>query len=160
MGLGFGPLKEGPYNPALAFIGQRNISLGKIPKVWLPKKWVDSTGAGSFETTFSLNIFKSGLVGTLHPMNIRASFNYTIPHSCQVHGFNTYGGGYGTHGKFVRGNASKVGLAMNIALRSAGSLHWMSFIRYTLKTTFSGKRGCALPRENVQPWSERLLMIS
>lgn len=141
VGLGFGLLKEGPYNPGLAFMVKESFPSGSYQRLSPHKNGMDSTGAGSFETTFSFNISKVVWWVTLHPMNIRASFNYTVPALVKVHGFNTYGGGFGTKGQVRPGS----GFQGDIGYEYSFTQRWVAALdivyTYNLRTKFSGSPG-------------------
>lgn len=75
---------------------------------------LDSNGAGTYSTQFSLNfqkdfnhflIFKKDLDPKhFHPVSLRWSFTYLISPKTKVSGINTYGGGPGTKGTVKPGN--------------------------------------------------------
>ncbi len=145
VGLGFGALAEGPYNPAILFGVKETFPSGKYQHLNPHKGGVDSTGAGSYQTTFSFNISKVVWWVSLHPMNMRLSLNYTIPSVVSVHGFNTYGGGFGTDGKVHPGE----GFQGDFGYEYSFTKRWVAALdvvyNYSRRNKFSGHPGVASP---------------
>lgn len=138
MSLGFGLLSETAYRPAIKFVVQESFPTGNFQKFRPEEASVASTGSGSFMTQFSLNISKVVWWLTLHPMNFRASFNYTVNSNVDVKGFNSYGGGKGTHGTVKGGNT----FAFDFGYEYSFTKRWVAafdFVyNYSSKNTFSG----------------------
>ncbi len=138
MSFGFGLLNESAYRPAIKFVVQESFPTGNYQKFHPKKANVASTGSGSFMTTFSLNISKVVWWLTLHPMNFRTSFNYTVNSNVHVKGFNTYGGGLGTHGTVKGGNT----FAFDFGYEYSFTQRWVAALdfvyNYSSKNTFSG----------------------
>jgi hypothetical protein len=141
VGLSFGLLHEGPYNPALLLAVKESFPSGSYQRLDPDKGGIDATGAGSFETTFSFNISKIVWWVSLHPMNFRLSLNYTIPALVKVHGFNAYGGGFGTDGKVRPGSffQGDFGYEYSFTQRWVAALDIV--YTYSLRTKFSGHSG-------------------
>lgn len=133
---GFGLLNESAYRPAIKFVVQESFPTGNYQKFHPKKANVASTGSGSFETQFSLNISKVVWWASLHPMNFRTSFNYTVNSNVHVKGFNTYGGGLGTRGTVKGGTHLRLILDTNIALRSVGLQRLILFTTTPRKILF------------------------
>ena len=93
---------------------------------------ISSTGAGSYETTFSLNISKVVWWLTLHPMNFRTSLQYAVNSNVHVKGFNTYGGGLGTNGSVKGGNTFTFDLGYEYSItQRCGSQPSMIIVQHT-----------------------------
>lgn len=145
VGLGFGLLKEEPYCPALLFAVKETFPSGRYQKLNPKKGGTDATGAGSYNTTLSLNISKVVWWISLHPMNFRASFNYSLPALVSVKGYNAYGGGTGTKGRVHPGNQFQADFGYEYSFTQ----NWVAALDiayvYNRKTTFSGHSGFTTP---------------
>jgi len=143
--VGFGLLKEGPYNPAILIGVKETFPSGRYQKLNPDKGGMDATGAGSYQTTFSFNICKVVWWVSLHPMNFRLSLNYNIPSVVSVKGFNAYGGGYKTDGKVHVGDT----FAADLGYEYSFTQKWVAALdivyNYSLRTKFSGDPGFASP---------------
>lgn len=140
--LGFQLLKEKPYRPALLFSIKEVFPTGKFQRLDPSKEGVDSTGAGSYQTSFYLNTSKViWWWDYKHPMAVRLSLQYTIPSTVKVKGFNTYGGGYGTEGKVHPGQSfsADFGYEYSFTQNWAGALDIV--YTYAKATHFTGKSG-------------------
>ncbi len=93
-----------PYFPGIKFTIQETFPTEAFENLNPNKLLTDDTGAGAFGTTFNLVFYKVyHLVGHCF-LSSTISAAYTINTSVHVHGFNTYGGGYGTSGTVLPGN--------------------------------------------------------
>lgn len=109
--LGFPILKETTDLPAMKLGIGETFPTGRYERFTPSKAVVQSTGQGSCLTILSYRIAKLLFWNTPHPLNCRATFTYTFPTTLQVHGFNYYGGGFGTCGKVRPGNQFSITLA-------------------------------------------------
>ena len=102
---------------------------------------LSATGAGSYQTQFSLSVSKVLFWSYLHPMNFRLYLSYNIPTPVSVHGFNNYGGGFGTHARVHPGNTFSSDMGFEISLNQ----RWVfaTDIAYSAQneTTYSGYAG-------------------
>jgi hypothetical protein len=139
--LGFPILVEGLHTPAIKAAFTETFPTGRYQRLNAHKLGLDSTGAGSYQSTFSLRFSKIVFWSRKHPMNLRATYNYTVPSNVHVHGFNSYGGGHGTRGTVNPGNNS----ATNIAFEYSFTQRWVfatdAVYTWSNKTTFHGRRG-------------------
>jgi hypothetical protein len=137
--VGFGLLRQTAYKPAIKFVIQETFPTGHYQRFSARKANVESTGAGSYQTNFSLNVSKVVWWLTLHPMNFRTSIGYTVNSNVFVHGFNSYGGGKGTRGSVKGGNT----FAWDIGYEYSFTQRWVAALdivyNYSSKTTFSGR---------------------
>jgi hypothetical protein len=145
LGLGFGLLSEGPYRPALLIGVKETFPTGRYQKLNPKKEGTDSTGAGSYQTTFSFNISKVLWWVALHPMNFRVSLNYSLPAVVSVKGFNSYGGASGTKGKVHPGNTFQGDLGYEYSFTQKWVAALDIVYNYSRKTKFSGRPGFAAP---------------
>jgi hypothetical protein len=145
VGLGFGLLSEGPYRPALLLGIKETFPSGRYQKLNPKKQGTDATGGGSYSTNLSLNIAKVLWWIPLHPMNVRASFNYSLPAWVSVKGYNAYGGGTGTRGKVRQGNTFQGDVGFEYSFSQKWVFPLDVVYVYSQKTTFSGNSGRAAP---------------
>lgn len=145
VGLGFGLLSEGPYRPALFFGIKETFPSGRYQKLNPKKQGTDATGGGSYSTNLSFNIAKVIWWVPLHPMNVRASFSYSLPALVSVKGYNAYGGGTGTRGKVHPGNTFQGDLGFEYSFSQKWVFPLDVVYVYSRKTTFSGKPGRTAP---------------
>lgn len=103
----------------------------------------DATGIGSYQAGFAFNFQKVFYLG-INLLRMRLNFDYLMPSSVHVKGFNTYGGGYGTSGKVRPGNI----FTSTLAFEYMFSQRWIGAldIQYVLEgpIRFSGKPGISL----------------
>jgi len=145
VGLGFGLLAERPYSPAILIAVKESFPTGRYQKLNPKKAGTDSTGAGSYITTFSLNLAKVLWWIPLHPMNFRISLNYTLPSLVSVKGLNSYGGASGTMGRVHPGNTFQGDLGFEYSFTQKWVAALDVVYSYSRKTTFSGKTGFTAP---------------
>lgn len=139
--LGFPILKESPDLPAMKIGIGEIFPTGRYEKFTPNKAAVQATGQGSCLTILSYRVAKMFLWATPRPVNIRATFTYTIPTTFMVHGFNYYGGGFDTYGKVRPGNQFSI----------TGAVEWLfapkwvvlsDFVYlYNNRSKFEGRRG-------------------
>ncbi|MCB1116373.1 MAG: hypothetical protein KDK71_07885 [Chlamydiia bacterium] len=134
-------LKEGPYRPALRLSIGESFPTGRYEKLNPKKGGIDATGAGSYITTFSLNMSKVIWWVLDHPFAWRLSLNYKIPTTVQVNNFNAYGGGYGTNGRARPGNTFAVDTSIELSFTQKWVLAVDLVYTYSNHTGFSGKKG-------------------
>ena len=158
VGLNFQLLKEAPYTPAILFAVKETFPTGRYQRLNPKKGGMDGIGAGSYQTTLSLNLSKLVWWLTLHPMNFRFSFNYTLPAPVKVHRNNSYGGGPSTHGT-VRPGKSFQG---DIGYEYSFTQRWVAALdivyTYQSKSTFSGHAGstAGVPNTVGRPFNDQL----
>jgi len=102
--LGFPILTESLYLPAMKIGIGEVFPTGRYDNFSAKKASVQGSGQGSCQTQFSYRIAKILRWDSLHPINLRATFTYTIPCTLRVSGFNAYGGGFETRGTVRPGN--------------------------------------------------------
>lgn len=142
LSVGFGIQKETVYKPAILIGVKETFPTGNYTGLSTTLGGVDSTGAGAYSTTVSLNLSKViWWWWPLHPINFRGSFQYTFPSIANVKGFHAYGGGYGTKGKIHTPNA----FLMDLAFEFSFTQRWVfctDFVyTYSAQTKFVGKKG-------------------
>lgn len=82
-----------------------------------PKKLeTDLTGLGSYSTQLGLILYQVYHLGGYVFLSTYYSASYTIATPIHVHGFNAYGGGYGTNGKVFGGNSFQGIISFELAI--------------------------------------------
>jgi hypothetical protein len=139
--IGFPLLRQTPYLPGIKITFAETFPTGKYDHLSSTKLGTDSTGAGVYQTAFGLAISKVVFWSFKHPMNLRATLNYAFSTTAHVKGFNSYGGGFGTHAKVRPGNAFRA----NIGIEYSFTQRWVfanDFVySNNCRTTFSGDPG-------------------
>jgi hypothetical protein len=77
---------------------------------------IGGTGGGSFATTLGIGIQKAIWLGEDHVFRYRVNATYGFYVPVTVHGFNTYGGGFGTEGRVDPGSVTTVTVAGEYSL--------------------------------------------
>jgi hypothetical protein len=129
------------YIPKFKFSISQSFPTGKYQHLNHNGLGLDSTGAGAWQTTFTLATGKVIFWNTLHPMNTRFAFSGTISTSVHVKDFNTYGGGFKTKGTVHPGNAYSADLGLELSITQPWVVALDIVYNWQNKTTFHGKRG-------------------
>lgn len=82
----------------------------------LPPIGLGGTGGGSFATTLGIGVQKAIWLGGDHVFRYRVNATYGFHSSVTVHGFNTYGGGFGTVGRVDPGSVTTLTVAGEYSL--------------------------------------------
>jgi hypothetical protein len=104
---------------------------------------LSATGGGSYQTMFTLALSKLMFWDYLHPVNFRLAFNYNVPVPVRVHGFNTYGGGFGANAKVRPGNTFSADTAFEVSLTQRWVLSTDLVYSAQERTKYSGYAGLA-----------------
>ncbi len=139
--LGFKISSEGLYYPKAKFTVAQSFPTGRYKNLNKNGLGLDATGAGAWQTTFTLAFGKLFLWNTLHPLNTRVAFGYTVPTSIHVTNFNAYGGGFGTHGTVHPGNSFSADLGLELSINQPWVIALDVVYNCTNRTTFSGYPG-------------------
>jgi len=95
--------KKKTFIPSIKVGMSQLFPTGKYENLSPDKLGIDAMGGGSYTTRFFLNISKVQYWWIRHPLAWRLNFAYHHFTDVTVHGFNAYGGGYGTKGKVKLG---------------------------------------------------------
>lgn len=125
------------YLPAIKFNIGETFPTGKYQH--LNPDLLNSTGGGSYQTTFSIGTAKLILWTTKHPVYLRWYFGYTIPTHLHVSGYNSHGGGKDTKGVVRPGNVFATDLGVEVSLTQKWVFCTDFVYKATNKTTFHGK---------------------
>jgi len=139
--LGFLITEQTLWAPKAKFVVGQSFPTGKYENLNPRNLGLDSTGAGAWQTNFTLTFGKVLFWNTLHPMNTRLSMSYGIPTCVKVSNFNAYGGGYGTRGTVHPGNSFNVDLGLELSINQP----WVAALDVVYncqnRTTFHGIQG-------------------
>jgi hypothetical protein len=139
--LGFKILKQGVWVPGIKVSVAETFPIGKYQHLSVKKEGTDSTGGGSWVTSFSFRIGKVLFWWTRHPMNTRLYLSYSIPSTVHVRSLNSYGGGYGTRGKVRPGNSFTADLGLEWSLTQRWVLATDVIYTVSARTKFNGYAG-------------------
>lgn len=146
-GVDFQILKDRPdrWYPAIKLALKELFPTGKFQRLNPHKDGADISGGGSYATTVGLVFGKLYHFKDVYFLNSRLAVGYTVPSAVRVHGFNAYGGGFGTNGKVYPGNIFNaiIGLEFTLSRNWAFALDILEV--YGNRTRFSGKKGHTAP---------------
>jgi hypothetical protein len=140
-GVGFPILVEGLHTPAIRVTFTETFPTGRYQHLSSKKNGLDAAGAGSYQSSFGVRLGKLVFWSYKHPMNLRASFTYTVATPVRVHGFNTYGGGFGTKGTVRPGNSASANAAFEYSFTQRWVFATDLVYTWANATTFHGNPG-------------------
>lgn len=141
LGVDFQLLEEGNYLPSIKLGILERFPTGNYQKLSPHKKNTDSSGTGSFTTIGLLVFHKVFQFSYLHYLSSSFSFEWFYEAPVKVKGFNTYGGGFGTHGKIRAGSTERAILSLEYTLNQNWVVALDSIYRHSSKVQFSGFAG-------------------
>jgi hypothetical protein len=112
--------KATPYFPGIKFAVREIFPTGNFQNFHPRKLKTEQTGTGTFATQFDLVFYKVFHLHGVHWLSATGSAQYTVNTPVHVHGFNTYGGGFGTRGTVLPGNEFQAIASIELTL----SKHW------------------------------------
>lgn len=158
VGLDFQLLNPGATSfPGIKLTIQETFPTGNYERLHSEKLQTDLTGAGAFGTTFFVVLYDVYHLYNLHWISMTLSGSYTINTSAKVHGFNAYGGGFGTHGKVEVGNSWQFSASFEFTLNQNWVLAFDNVYTHTDASPFLGTVGTAasgLPADVGYPSAE------
>lgn len=141
LAMGFMIQEQGLYVPKAKFTVSQSLPTGKYKNLNPDDLGLDATGAGAWQTTFTLAFGKLLFWNTLHPFNTRLALQYSIPTPIKVTNFNAYGGGYGTKGTVHPGQGFSADLGLEVSINQPWVVALDVVYNCTNRTTFSGYPG-------------------
>ena len=148
-----------PYFPGIKFIVRETFPTGPFQHLNPNKLLTDQSGAGTFATTLDLVLYTVYHLGGHHFLSTTYSAAYTITSPAHVHGFNTYGGGFGTNGRALPGNSFQGIISFELTLNQNWVLALDNVYTHTDETQFYGAAGttaAGLPATVGAPSSEQI----
>lgn len=138
-----------PYFPGIKFTIKETFPTGNFQRLNPHKLMADQTGAGTFASTFNVVLYKVYHICDRHWLSTTYSAAYTINSPVNVHGFNTYGGGFGTKGKVMPGNSFQGIVSFEYTLTQNWVLALDNIYTHTDATQFCGNPGSNAPDSGV-----------
>jgi hypothetical protein len=133
-----------PYFPGIKLAVREVFPTGNFQYLHVRKLGTDQTGNGTFATQFNLVLYKEFHLRGTHWLSATLSAQYTFNTPVHVHGFNTYGGGFGTNGKALPGNQFEGILSFELTLNQNWALALDNVYVHTDATQFFGLPGISL----------------
>lgn len=130
------------WKPDIRLVLKTTYPTGHYQHLNPHKNGTDATGLGSYRVGFGLNFQKLRyLHNSKRLLRMRLNLDYHILSDVHVHGFNVYGGGYGTKAKVYPGGIFSTILSLEYTFTQ----HWIGAIDMTYLTEgathFSGYPG-------------------
>jgi hypothetical protein len=139
--IGFPITRQTLYVPGMRFTIQETFPTGKYKNLSHNGFNLNSTGLGSYQTTFGYTIGKVIWWTYPYPMNLRMFIGYQIPTTVHVRNFNSFGGGFGTRGKVRPGNTFTTDLGMELSFTQRWVFALDVVYQATNRTKFHGNPG-------------------
>lgn len=133
-----------PYFPGIKFTIRETFPTGPYQNLNPAKLLTDQTGQGTFATTFNLVLYDVYHLCKDHFLSTTYSAAYTVGTPVNVHGFNTYGGGYGTEGKILPGDIFQAIVSFEFTLTQNWALALDNVYTHTNASLFFGNPGKTL----------------
>lgn len=130
-----------PYFPGIKFAVREVFPIGNFQRFSPRRLLTDQTGAGTFATQFDLVLYKVFHLYGLHWLSTTFSAQYTVNTPVNVHGFNSYGGGFGAKGKALPGNSFQGIVSFELTLNQNWVLALDNVYTQTNSTQFFGIPG-------------------
>jgi hypothetical protein len=138
---GFLVNQQSLYVPQVKLTISQTFPTGKYKNLNNNGLLLDAVGLGAYSTQVGLGFGKILCWTTKHPMNTRLFLGYQLSTVVNVRGFNTYGGGFDTHGRVRPGNVFTADFGYEISI----SQPWVAAIDVvytaTNATKFHGHTG-------------------
>lgn len=139
--VGFSIAREKLYTPKAKLTIAQSFPTGKYQNLSSTSAAVDATGSGAWGTSFTLALGKLFFWDTLHPFNTRVALTYKLSTPVHVRGFNTYGGGFGTHGTVKPGDSFSADMGLELSINQPWVVALDIVYQYQNKTKFHGTPG-------------------
>lgn len=138
------PTNDKRWYPSVLFYVSEFFPSGRFANLSPIRMGLDSTGQGSFQTSFGIVLMKTVPIFNQQYLCTTFAVIYTLPSMAEVQGFNAYGGGLGTLGRVYPGNT----FALDLAFEWSITRHWVPVMEFYYQTseaaTFTGTPGTAL----------------
>lgn len=137
------------------------IPAGKYQNLNPDKHLTDWRGNGSWGGDVALIFYKLVHIEKERFLSLNFNFNYAFFSSVHVHGFNAFGGGFGTKGRVRPGNNFTAGFSFEYSFSRYWAIANDLFYFHSNKDTFSGNLGCTTAgtlASSGQPSSEQITL--
>jgi hypothetical protein len=129
------------YFPGIKLSIKEIFPTGNYQKFSPKKLYTDETGMGTFATQFNLVFYKVYHLHRSNWLSTTLSAQYTVNSPVKIHGFNTYGGGFGTNGTVLLGNQFQAIVSFEVTLSKNWAFALDNVYTYTEATQFYGRKG-------------------
>ncbi len=129
------------YFPGVKLAIREVLPTGNFQRFSPRKLFADETGFGTFATQFNLVLYKLFHLRALYWASATVSAQYTLNTPRDVHGFNAYGGGFGTKGKVIPGNGFQGIISFELTLNKNWAVALDNIYQYINATEFIGIPG-------------------
>ena len=130
-----------PYFPGIKFLVRETFPTGTFEQLNPHKLLTDIGGAGTFGTSVGLILYEVYHFTGHHFLTTTYSAAYTVASPVHVHGFNQYGGGYGTNGRALPGNTFQGIISFEFTLSQNWVLAIDNVYQHVDRTQFYGRAG-------------------
>jgi len=124
--------------PAIKFFYDITLPTGSYQNLKLNKLNTDSSGGGSFVSTFGLVTSYLWRFKDPYSLSFRMSTFYSVPTNVTVHGINSYGGDISTDGRVFPGDVAHLVLGLEYTITKCWALALDVANTAALKTRFEG----------------------
>ncbi len=160
-GLDFQLLEDEKFSflPGLKFAVREVFPLGHYQLFNVKRGDMEKTGSGCFSTQLALFFYKGYPLACNWFLSTTIEVQYQINSSVRVKGFHAYGGGFGTDGKLLVGNAWQSLVDLQLFYRKAISFSLDLLYEHHDAATFYGHPGLSFFGRHCktrQPSSERV----
>ena len=130
-----------PYFPGIKCFVRETFPTCPFKRLTPYNLLTDLGGDGTFATTFDLILYQIYHLRGHHFLSTTYSAAYTINSPVHVHGFNAYGGGYGTNGRVLPGSNFQGIISFEFTLNQNWVLALDSVYQHVDRTQFDGTLG-------------------
>jgi len=116
--------KTESWIPDVKLVLGENFPTGRYRNLNPIKKGTDSTGVGSYQTSFGINLQRLWTFSNGHALRARLSTSYSMASIANLRGFNTFGGDFTTNGTLHLGDHFSTALGFEYSLTQ----HWVPAI--------------------------------
>jgi len=139
-----------PYFPGIKLSIKEVFPTGNFQGFSPRKLNADQTGMGTFATQFDLVFYKVYHLHRANWLSTTYSVEYTVNTPVKVHGFNAYGGGFGTTGTILPGNQFQAIMSVELSLNQHWALALDTVYTHTETTQFFGREGITFKGTSAQ----------
>jgi hypothetical protein len=132
---------EGGWAPNTKLSLRETAPTGKYRNLNPKKLGTDAGGAGTWDSGLGVVLGNIYNISGVHYFNYRLALIYMLPAPVHLEGFNNYGGGYGTDGRFYPSQSFQVDFGLEITLAQTWAFAMDVIGNWSGKTRFTGNVG-------------------
>jgi hypothetical protein len=133
--------KDASYFPGIKFGVKEVFPTGKYQRFQPKKLFVAQSGYGAFATQLELVLYQIYRLYKECFLTTNFSAKYVLHTSVSLHGFNTYGGGFGTKGRVYPGDFFQANASFELSLTKHWALALDNVYIHRNKDLFLGNPG-------------------